>query len=173
MDQLAQKDPLEFLRTALKWSDANVTDYTCQFVKQEKIGDELSPVETMQMKLRENTFSVYLKWTADPSKGQEVIYMDGAYDSKAVVHPSGLLGLLFRKVSIDPTSKLALKHSRRPITNAGMANMLRLVIPQCEDRPGQRRPDADVRGPPRPGRPAHARHQTRPAQQGATTPARS
>jgi hypothetical protein len=33
---------------------------------------------------------------------------------------------------VEPTSKLALKHSRRPLTFAGMANMLRLVIPQCE-----------------------------------------
>jgi outer membrane lipoprotein-sorting protein len=33
---------------------------------------------------------------------------------------------------LDPTGKQALKHSRRPLTFAGMANMLRLVIPQCE-----------------------------------------
>jgi hypothetical protein len=133
MDALAQKDPLEFLRTALKWYDGHVTGYTCQFTKHEKIGDELSDVETMKMKFRENIFSVYLKWTTDPSKGQEVIYMEGSYDNKAVVHPSGFLGILFRRVPIDPTSKMALKHSRRPITNAGMANMLRLVIPQCEE----------------------------------------
>ncbi len=132
MDKLAQTNPLEFLKAALKWSDENITDYTCTFVKQERIAGELRDVETMQMKLRESTFSVYLKWIADPSKGQEVIYVDGLYDSKAVVHPSGFIGILFRKVPIDPTSKLALKHSRRPLTNAGMANMLRLIIPQCE-----------------------------------------
>jgi hypothetical protein len=33
---------------------------------------------------------------------------------------------------VDPAGKTALKHSRRPLTNAGMANMLRLIIPQCE-----------------------------------------
>jgi hypothetical protein len=133
MDALAQRDPLAFLKAALTWSEANITDYTCRFVKQEKIAGEMGSVETMDLKLRESTFSVYVKWVADPSKGQEVIYWEGSYDNKAVVHPSGFIGILFRKVSIDPTSKLALKHARRPITNAGMANMLRLVIPQCDE----------------------------------------
>jgi hypothetical protein len=133
MDALAQKDPLEFLKAALKWSEENVAGYTCQFTKQEKIGDELGDVETMQMKFRESAFSVYLKWIGDTSKGQEVIYSEGLFDNKAVVHPSGFLGILFRRVPIDPESKLAMKHSRRPITSAGMTNMLRLIVPQCEE----------------------------------------
>jgi len=132
MEQLAASNPLEFMRIALRWTDANVIDYTCQLQKQEKIDGELQKTETMQMKFRANVFSVYLKWIAEPSKGQEVIYVDGKNDGKTVVHPSGFLGLLMRRVSLDPAGKTAMKHSRRPITSAGMANMLRLVIPQCE-----------------------------------------
>lgn len=132
MEPVAKADPLAFLRLALQWHDDTVADYSCQFVKVEKIGTEIRKPETMQMKFRVKPFSVYLKWAAEPSKGQEVIYVDGVNDGKAYVHPSGLLGILFRKVNIDPLSKLALKHSRRPITMAGMGNMLRLIIPQCE-----------------------------------------
>jgi len=132
MESLAKKDPMQFLRTALEWADATIADYTCQFEKQERIGDTLRKAETMQMKFRASTFSVYLKWTEKPSKGQQVLYVDGAYDSKAVVHPSGLLGVLFRKVSLDPAGSTAMKHSRGPITAAGMANMLRQIIPVCE-----------------------------------------
>ena len=132
MEALAAKDPLLCLKTALQWSDDNVAEYTCQLEKQEKIGGELHKTETMRMKFRAGTFSVYLKWIAEPSKGQEVIYIDGANSNKAVVHPSGILGVLFRKVLIDPTSKMALKYSRRPVTMVGMANMLRITIPQCE-----------------------------------------
>jgi hypothetical protein len=132
MQKLAARDPLEFLRVALKWTDEQVLDYTCRFQKQEKIGGTLAKTETMQMKFRTKTFSVYLKWDGDVSSGQEVLYVEGANDGKVAAHPSGLLGILFRKMMLDPLGKTALKHSRRPLTFAGMANMLRLAIPQCE-----------------------------------------
>ena len=132
MQKLAARDPLEFLRVALKWTDEQVLDYTCRFQKQEKIGGTLAKTETMQMKFRAKTFSVYLKWVGDVSTGQEVLYVEGANDGKVAAHPSGILGFLFHKVMLDPAGKTALKHSRRPVTFAGMANMLRLGIPQCE-----------------------------------------
>ena len=132
MQKLAARDPLEFLRVALKWSDEQVLDYTCRFQKQEKIGGTLAKTETMQMKFRAKTFSVYLKWVGDVSTGQEVLYVEGANDGKVAAHPSGILGIFFHKVMLDPAGKTALKHSRRPLTFAGMANMLHLAIPQCE-----------------------------------------
>lgn len=136
IEKLAARDPLEFLRVALKWSDEQVLDYTCRFQKQEKIGGTLATTETMQMKFRARTFSVYLKWVGDVSAGQEALYVEGANDGKVAAHPSGILGVLFRKVMLDPMGKTALKHSRRPLTSAGMANMLRLVIPQSERAKG-------------------------------------
>ena len=132
MQKLAAGDPLEFLRKSLKWCDERVGEYSCKFEKQEKIEGEIQKTETMHMKFRAKTFSLYIKWFGDVSDGQEALYVDGQNDGKVAVHPSGLLGILIRKVMVDPTSKLALKHSRRPLTFAGMANMLRLVIPQCE-----------------------------------------
>jgi hypothetical protein len=132
MEKLAKSDPLQFLRTALEWYDAKVRDYTCRFLKVEKIEGELRKPETMRMKFREAPFSVYVKWITDPSMNQEVIYVHGANKGMAVAHPSGILGALIRKVNVVPDSKRALKYSRRPITNAGMGNMLRLIIPQCE-----------------------------------------
>ena len=131
VDALAQRDALAFLEESVRWYDRTVTDYTGTFVKQERIDEELGKIETMSMKFREKPFSVYLKWS-DPSKGQEVIFSQGRYDEKAVVHPSGLLGLIFRKVSLDPEGKLAMRHSRRPITFAGLGNMLRLAVGQCK-----------------------------------------
>lgn len=132
METLAKSDPLQFLCTSLEWYNAKVKGYTCQFLKIEKIDGELRKPETMRMKFRESPFSVYVKWIAEPSLDQEAIYVEGANKGLAVVHPSGVLGALFRKINLAPDSKRALKHSRRPVTKAGMGNMLRLVIPQCE-----------------------------------------
>ena len=133
MEPLARSNPLELLRTALQWHDQTIADYTCEFHKIEQIDGKLRKPETMHMKFRNSTFSVYLKWLTDPSRDQEVIYVEGANKGQAWVHPSGILGLIFRKVSVDPLSKSALKHSRRPITMAGMGSMLRLVATQCEE----------------------------------------
>jgi len=132
MQKLAANDPLEFLRKSLRWCDERVLEYTCQFQKQEKIDGTIQKAETLQMKFRAKTFSLYIKWVGDVYAGQEALYVDGQNDGKVAVRPSGLLGVLVHKVMVEPTSKLALKHSRRPLTFAGMANMLRLVIPQCE-----------------------------------------
>jgi len=132
MEALARKDPLAFLREALRWHDERISGYTCAFTKQENIGGELQKAQAMHMKLRLKPFSLYVRWTDGVSKGQEAIYAEGKNGGKVVAHPPGILGFLVRKVLIDPNSKTALKHSRKPLTNAGMGNMLRLVIPQCE-----------------------------------------
>jgi hypothetical protein len=131
MDALARRDGLALLEESVRWYERTVTDYTCTFTKQERIDETLTKTETTFLKFREKPFSVYLKWS-EPSNGQEVIFVQGRYDEKAVVHPSGLLGLILRKVSIDPGGKLAMRHSRRPITFAGLGNMLRLTIGQCK-----------------------------------------
>jgi len=131
MDALARRDGLALLEESVRWYERTVTDYTCTFTKQERIDETLAKTETTFLKFREKPFSVYLKWS-EPSNGQEVIFVQSRYDEKAVVHPSGLLGLIFRKVSIDPGGKLAMRHSRRPITFAGLGNMLRLAVGQCK-----------------------------------------
>jgi len=133
MEPRARSDPLEFLRTALRWHDERVIGYTCQFSKQENIAGELRKPETMRMKFRVKPFSIYVKWVGEISKDQEVIYVEGQNAGKAVANPAGILGVLtLHRISLDPLGKLALKHSRRPLTMAGMGNMLRLIIPQCE-----------------------------------------
>ena len=133
MEALARTDPLRLLQVAREWHGERITGYTCRFQKVESIGGKLRKPETMRMKFRKTPFSVYLKWTSGPSKDQEVIYVEGVNKGKAVVHPSGILGMLFRKVSIDPLGKTATKHSRKPITMAGMENMISLITDQCEE----------------------------------------
>ncbi len=50
---------LELARYKLK----SFPDYTCTFTKQERVdGQDLSDVQTMQLKLRHQPFSVYMKW---------------------------------------------------------------------------------------------------------------
>lgn len=130
-EALAKTSPLELLRLSLQWYEQRVTGYVCDFVKQEEIGGKLQKVETMRMKFREKPFSLRLEFVT-PSKGQDVTYVQDKFDHKIVVHPVGLVALLFPTVKLSPTSDTALKHSRRPVTAGGLGNMLRFIIPQCE-----------------------------------------
>ena len=132
MESLARSNPLEFLRTSLRWHEQRITDYTCTFQRQELVNGKLGKTEIVALKFREEPLAVYMKWRNGPNKGQEVIYAQGRNDGKLVVHPGGLTGAIFRKVFIEPDGKLAMKQSRRPITQAGMAHQLEVVIPEIE-----------------------------------------
>jgi len=133
LEPTIRRDPLAFLQRARTWAEGHIHEYTCDFLKLERVDGRLQKPEKMQMKFRREPFSVYLKWVAETSKGQEAIYVRGKYKGLAQVHPSGLLGVIFRRVGIDPTGKTARKHSRRPVTMAGMVNMIRLITGQCEE----------------------------------------
>jgi hypothetical protein len=137
MEPVIRKDPLAFLKRARDWADGRIRDYTCHFQKLERVGGELQRPEQMRMKFRLEPFSVYLKWISGPSEGQEVLYVEGQYKGKIQAHPSGILGVIFRKVAIDPDGKVAMKHSRRPLTKAGMVNMVELIARQCEEAHGR------------------------------------
>jgi len=137
LEPALRRDPLKFLQRARDWTEKHIHDYTCRFQRLERVGGKLQKPEKTRMKFRRHPFSVYMKWIADPSKGQEVIYVDGKYKDEIQVHPSGILGIIFRRVGLDPTGKTALKHSRRPITMAGMVNMIQLVARQCEEAHGR------------------------------------
>ena len=102
-----------------------VKDYTCIFIKQERVNGELLPEQTVFMKLREKPFSVYMKWIGKNSRGQEALYVAGINDGKVKVHQGGLLGII--NLNLDPEGKMAMKDNRHPITDAGIGYTTRLI----------------------------------------------
>ncbi len=132
-DDAAAEHPLApalaFARKVQANIDANVRDYTATLVKQERIGNELKPPETCFIKVRNNPFSVYMKFLApDNLKGQEVIYVAGANDGKLIGHAgSGLMALAGTKW-LDPKGAIAMLGQRYPITELGMSNLVKRLI---------------------------------------------
>ena len=102
----------------------NVQDYTCLLVKRERSNGRLPPDNVMEMKVRTQPFSVYLRWLQPRSEaGQEVCYVAGRNDGKMRVRAKGLLGTV-GFVSLDPNDPRARQTSRRSITEAGIGNMI-------------------------------------------------
>jgi len=123
--------------------------YTATFIKQEQLkkGKPLTQ-QVMQLKLRRQPFSVYLKFT-DPHEGREVIYVEGRNKGKLLVHePSGLASLA-GTISLAPTGDRAMEENRYPVTMLGLEKLLETVLAQWEN-PRWRAPRPPCKPTPRP-----------------------
>ena len=108
----------EASRVALK----DARDYTAVFSKTEQIDRKTRHCE-MDIKVREQPFSVYLRSRSKPNAGREIVYIAGAHGGNMLVHESGLKSLA-GLIEVAPDDPRALKENRRPITQIGMANLL-------------------------------------------------
>lgn len=108
---------------------AAIKDYSATFVKQEWMGRKMIKT-TMNIKLREQPFSVYLLF-AEPNKGREVIYVQGRNNNQLQAHEAGLLSVV-GTLSLIPTSPDAMNGNKYPVTMIGLRNMLEQLIVQWE-----------------------------------------
>ncbi len=107
-----------------------VRDYTAQFVKKELVGNRYI-THSMDMKFREQPFSVYLKFR-EPHDGRQVLYVKGANNGNILVQEAGIKGLV-GTIPINPADPLAMSENRHPITEIGISNMLETIIRQWEE----------------------------------------
>lgn len=104
-----------------------IKDYRATFVKRELI-DRSVKESRMELKLREDPFSVYLKFL-QPHAGREVLLVSGQNDGKLLVRDVGLAGLA-GTISLDPTGSYAMAENRYPVTMIGMRTMVATVLEQ-------------------------------------------
>jgi Protein of unknown function (DUF1571) len=99
-------------------------DYTCLFIKRERLRGQLQTENLIQMTVRAQPFSVYLRWLGPrPFTGQEVCYVAGRNNGLMRVKSTGLLGAV-GFVNLDPRDPRALENSRHTITEAGLGNLI-------------------------------------------------
>jgi hypothetical protein len=116
-------EPIRLIHEA-RQAHQNVGDYTCLLVKRERVNGVLTPENVMEMKVRTQPFSVYLRWLQPRAEaGQEVCYVAGKNGGMMRVHPKGMLGVV-GFVSLDPNDPRARQTSRRSITEAGIGGMI-------------------------------------------------
>jgi hypothetical protein len=127
------------LMPALRWAYMGIEemkqiqDYTCTFVKRERIDGVLGEHQYMFMKVRHNPFSVYIYFLAPADlKGQEVIYINGKNDGKLWGHTTGIRDKMVGTVSLNPSGMLAMKGNRYPITEAGIVTLTQRLIEIAE-----------------------------------------
>ena len=108
-------------------SFARVRDYTGTVVRQERIGGQLQPEQFSDFRIRQQPFSVYLKWTAPRQlAGQEAIYVAGRNNNEIRAKGSGILGIA-GYVSLPTNDPRIMKKSRHAITESGIGNMIDVI----------------------------------------------
>jgi len=118
------------LMPVLRWAEkerptvAAIRDYTATMLKQENVNGELQEGQVMEVKVRHQPFSVYLKFQ-HPQKlrGQQAIYVKGKNNDKLVAHGVGLQRTLGTH-KLDPTGILAMAGNKYPITDLGILNLI-------------------------------------------------
>ncbi|MFK7822468.1 MAG: DUF1571 domain-containing protein [Planctomycetaceae bacterium] len=104
-----------------------VDSYQADLTKKEVIGRR-AVTHKMRVKIRQKPFSVYMYYM-EPSKGREVLYIEGQNDGKLLAHDVGLKGLV-GTIPLDPTGSMAMEDNRYPITKIGVVRSVEEVVKQ-------------------------------------------
>ena len=96
--QVQNASPMDYpIRLMVEAQQAfqGVRDYSCLFVKRERIQGQLGQENLIDMRVRNQPFSVYLRWMGPPTfAGQEACYVAGANNVQLRVHSTGLAGAI-------------------------------------------------------------------------------
>ena len=114
----------------IRWAErerpaiAAAKDYTAIMQKQENIGGDVQEAQMMEVKVRHQPFSVYLKFRYPPRmNGQQAIYVRGQNDNKLIAHGVGL-ERKFGTQKLDPEGWIAMRGNKYPITEMGVLNLV-------------------------------------------------
>lgn len=135
LPDLITRQPNEHpLAPAIRWARTGLTqieqvqDYSATLVKRERIDGQLGEAQHMFIKVRHEPFSVYLNFLGPSSvKGQEVIFIEGRNDGQMWAHGTGYQRML-GTLSLDPNGLIAMRGNKYPITEIGLANLLRRLV---------------------------------------------
>jgi hypothetical protein len=146
-------DPaLEMAQQALERVRNDIHDYRCILVKRERIKGELGEHEYIFTKVRNRRFkdgrqvvpfSVYMYFLKPaPTKGREVIYVEGQNNGKLCAHEGGTKGKFLPTVWLQPDSMLAMQGQLYPITEVGIENLVLKLLERGERE--RQFPDVEV-----------------------------
>ncbi|MHC4294270.1 MAG: DUF1571 domain-containing protein [Planctomycetota bacterium] len=127
-EQLAKNDHIALLEHCLKNYESNYRDFTCMFIKQERLRGVLGSEQEISVKHMTSPFSVALAWTKNAPIGDAVLYVEGKYNNQMLVRPNGLLKLIVPSVLRKPDGAEALRSTLRPVNMFGFGRGLKSLI---------------------------------------------
>lgn len=109
----------------------NIPNYRFTMTRQERIGGDLLPPQVMEVKLRHQPFSIYMKWIAGEGvgvKGRQLLFTDGLYDNKLLIQPGGLAGRATGTLSFALDDPMVTAEARHPANECGLLNLAETIL---------------------------------------------
>jgi len=141
-ERLVRENPLEALIESRARLIRDARDYTCTFVRQERIDDEISQEQETNVKFRAEPYSVVMEFTRNAGLAKRAIYVKGRWRDEtaddeslkelAVCQPANGLALLIKSVKQPINGTMAKATSRRSIDEFGFRRSLDLIIKYSE-----------------------------------------
>ncbi len=128
VEHLARTDHIALLERCLKHYQGRYEDYTCTFIKQEKIHGKLKDEQWIDVKFMDTPFSVALDWKKNAPIGEAVLYVEGKYDDKMLVRPRGFLNALVGTQMRQPDGPEAMQNTLRPVNMFGFERALENLL---------------------------------------------
>lgn len=101
--------------------------YTATVFTRERVGGTLLDPQVMNLKLRQEPLSIYMKWLVG-DKGRELLYVEGQNDGNMLVKVGGIKGKLLPPLKLNPSGSIALQEARYPATRIGMLELAREIL---------------------------------------------
>ena len=118
------------LMPVIRWAErerpniAAIQDYTAIVQKQENINGVVQGAQVMEVKIRHEPFSVYIRFRYPRNlSGQQAIFVRGQNNDRLVAHGVGLQRN-FGTQKLDPEGFLAMQGNKYPITDIGILNLV-------------------------------------------------
>ncbi len=124
LERLAKEDPLGLLKLAQQSYRKSVRDYTCTFIKQERINGHLKDPEKISVHFKQAPFSVLMNWHKPKGQVAKLLYVEKDANRTILIHPSGLAGMLLNTVEVDIDNPKLKKSSLRNPASFGFERVL-------------------------------------------------
>lgn len=132
LQRWAQNDHVALLEHCLIRYKASVKDYTCILTKQERLDDKMGGEQVIDIKFKEDPFSVLMTWRSGATRGDKILYVESADQASGggemLIHPTGFAGRLFKSVSRKPRDPEVMQSSLRSVDEFGFARGLQSLI---------------------------------------------
>ncbi len=129
-DRLEGDEAKRFLLAYLQRARNRIQEiegYSATMRRQERLGGKLGPEQRLQIKVRHQPFSIYLRFD-EPWNGKEVLFVSGEHEGQLIAHEGDWRGRLFPRLKFDPNGPVVMSQNRHPITDAGIANLTERLL---------------------------------------------
>ena len=119
---------LPWATEGLQAFNEKIKDYSCVLIKRERIDGQLQDSSTIYMKVREQPFSIYVKYLKpDRKAGVEALFRKGYHNDQLLGHDVGFRAMA-GSLWLDPNGRLAMAGQKYPITDGGIPNLVRKMM---------------------------------------------